>query len=52
MDAGEILAYVLGNHRGEVKPKDLLEPFGITQFYTDGWGAYELRSLTPITVIF
>jgi len=23
-----------------------LEPFGITQFYTDGWGAYE-RHLEP-----
>jgi hypothetical protein len=21
--------------------KALLEPFGITRFYTDGWGAYE-----------
>jgi len=21
--------------------KALLEPFGISQFYTDGWGAYE-----------
>ena len=24
----------------------LLEPFGITQFYTDGWGAYE-RHIAP-----
>jgi insertion element IS1 protein InsB len=29
-----------------VKLKGLLEPFGITQFYTDGWGAYE-RHLNP-----
>jgi insertion element IS1 protein InsB len=21
--------------------KELLEPFGISRFYTDGWGAYE-----------
>jgi hypothetical protein len=21
--------------------KELLEPFGITRYYTDGWGAYE-----------
>ena len=24
-----------------VQLKALLEPFGITRFYTDGWGAYE-----------
>jgi IS1 family transposase len=24
-----------------LKLKQLLEPFGITTFYTDGWGAYE-----------
>ena len=24
-----------------VKRKALLEPFGITRYYTDGWGAYE-----------
>jgi insertion element IS1 protein InsB len=29
-----------------VKLKGLLEPFGITQFYPDGWGAYE-RHLNP-----
>src|SRR5713101_4191199 len=26
--------------------KALLEPFGITRFYTDGWGAYE-RHIDP-----
>ena len=26
--------------------KTLLEPFGITRYYTDGWGAYE-RHLDP-----
>ena len=24
-----------------LKLKELLEPFGITKYYTDGWGAYE-----------
>ena len=39
---GKVLAYVLGNHKDRVfiKLKALLEPFGITRFYTDGWGAY------------
>ena len=42
------MAYVLATHEDAafVKLKDLLEPFGITQFYTDGWGAYE-RHLDP-----
>jgi insertion element IS1 protein InsB len=46
--SGEILAYVLATHEDEafVKLKGLLEPFGIAQFYTDGWGAYE-RHLDP-----
>jgi len=41
--SGKILAYVLGAHKDEVflQLKAMLEPFGITQFYTDGWGAYE-----------
>jgi insertion element IS1 protein InsB len=45
---GEILAYVFGKRKDTVflKLKELLEPFGITQFYTDDWGAYE-RHLTP-----
>jgi insertion element IS1 protein InsB len=45
---GEILAYVLAAHEDEAfgKLKGLLEPLGITQFYTDGWGAYE-RLLDP-----
>lgn len=30
-----------------VELKALLEPFGITQFYTDAWGAYE-RHLEPV----
>jgi len=41
--SGKVLAYVFGNHKDEVflQLKALLEPFGITCFYTDGWGAYE-----------
>ena len=45
---GKVLAYVLGNHTDNVflQLKALLEPFGISKFYTDGWGAYE-RKLDP-----
>ena len=41
--SGKVLAYVLGRRKDEVflDLKALLEPFGITRFYTDGWGAYE-----------
>ena len=40
---GEVLACVLATHEDEafLRLKALLSPFGITQFYTDGWGAYE-----------
>jgi insertion element IS1 protein InsB len=43
-----VLAYVRGDHQDQVfiKLKALLEPFGITRFYTDEWGAYE-RHLPP-----
>jgi insertion element IS1 protein InsB len=46
--SGKILAYVLASRKDEafVKLKELLEPFGIAQFYTDGWGAYE-RHIEP-----
>jgi insertion element IS1 protein InsB len=45
---GAVLAYVFGQRKDEVflKLKSLLEPFGITRYYTDGWGAYE-RHLDP-----
>ena len=45
---GEVLASVLSNHQDSafLELKALLEPFGVTQFYTDGWGAYE-RHLEP-----
>ena len=40
-----LLAYVFGRRQDEVllELKKLLEPFGITHFYTDGWGAYALH---------
>jgi insertion element IS1 protein InsB len=40
---GKVLAYVFGRRQDKVflKLKALLEPFDITKFYTDGWGAYE-----------
>ena len=40
---GQVLAYVLGRRQDAVflALKALLEPFGITRYFTDGWGAYE-----------
>jgi len=40
--SGQVLAYVFGRRQDEVflKLKGLLEPFGITRYYTDSWGAY------------
>ena len=40
---GKVLAYVFGRRKDNVflRLQQLLEPFGITRFYTDGWGAYE-----------
>ena len=45
---GKVLAYVFGRRADEVfvKLKTLLEPFGITRYYTDSWGAYG-RHLAP-----
>jgi len=39
---GAVLAYVFGRRKDEVflRLKALLEPFGLTRFYTDHWGAY------------
>ena len=39
----KVLAYVFGRRKDKVflQLKELLEPFGISRFYTDGWGAYE-----------
>jgi insertion element IS1 protein InsB len=41
--SGAVLAYVFGRRQDAVflELQDLLAPFGITRFYTDGWGAYE-----------
>jgi insertion element IS1 protein InsB len=38
----------IGNHTDNVflKLKALLEPFGVSEFYTDGWEAY-VRKLEP-----
>ena len=43
-----MLAYVFGRRQDTVflQLQALLEPFGITRYYTDGWGAYE-RHLPP-----
>ena len=40
---GKVLAYVFGRRKDNVflRLQQLLAPFGITRFYTDGWGAYE-----------
>jgi insertion element IS1 protein InsB len=47
---GKVLAYVFGRRRddGFLQLKALLEPFGITRFFTDHWGAYA-RHLAPET---
>jgi insertion element IS1 protein InsB len=46
--SGQVLAYVFGQRKDTVflQLQALLEPFGITRFYTDGWGAYE-RYIDP-----
>jgi insertion element IS1 protein InsB len=40
--SGRVLAYVFGRRKDEVflQLKALLEPFGITHYHTDYWGAY------------
>jgi len=45
---GKVLAYVFGRRTDEVflQLKALLEPFGLTRYYTDHWGAYT-RHLDP-----
>ena len=45
---GTVLAYVFGRRTDAVFQalQRLLEPFGITRYYTDYWGAYE-RHLAP-----
>ncbi len=48
-NSGEVLAYVLSDRKDKafLELKALLEPFGIMQFYSDGWGAYE-RHIDPV----
>lgn len=43
-----ILAYTFGRRNDKVfkKLQTLLEPFGITMFYSDDWGSYE-RDINP-----
>jgi insertion element IS1 protein InsB len=45
---GQVLAYVLGTRADHVflALQALLEPFGITRYFTDKWGAYR-RHLPP-----
>ena len=45
---GTVLAYVFGKRQDQafLGLKALLQPFGITRYYTDGWGAYQ-RHLDP-----
>src|SRR6516164_11351289 len=45
---GTVLAYVFGRRKDDVflRLKALLEPFGLTRYYTDSWGAYT-RHLDP-----
>ena len=45
---GQVLAYVFGSREDHVflELQALLKPFGITRFYTDGWGAYR-RHIDP-----
>jgi insertion element IS1 protein InsB len=40
--SGRVLAYVFGRRKDEVflQLKALLEPFGISRYHTDYWGAY------------
>jgi insertion element IS1 protein InsB len=40
---GKVLAYVFGRRKDNafLQLQQLLAPFSITKFYTDGWGAYE-----------
>ena len=42
-ETGKVLAYVLATHEDTAlkQLQQLLAPFSIQQFYTDGWGAYQ-----------
>jgi insertion element IS1 protein InsB len=47
-DTREVLAYTFGKRKDKVfrELKSLLQPFGISTFYTDDWGSYE-RNIDP-----
>lgn len=47
---GLVLTYVLADRLDAafVQLKAILEPFGIQQFYTDDWGAYERYLADPV----
>ena len=42
-ETGEVLAYVIGRHHDQalLDLKNLLKPFGIEHYFTDGWGGYD-----------
>ena len=46
---GKVLAYVFGRRKDDVflRRQKLLEPFGITKFYTDGWGGSGRQGHNP-----
>ena len=46
--SGTVLAYVFGKRQDQafLELKALLQPFGISRYYTDGWGAYQ-RHVDP-----
>ena len=48
-DTGDILAYAFGKRQDSVfrEFKSILEPFGISMFYTDDWGSYQ-RNLASV----
>jgi IS1 family transposase/transposase-like protein len=52
-NTGKVLAYVFGDRKDVVflELKALLEPFGITRFYTDDWGAYNRHIPTEQQVV-
>ena len=49
-NTGQVLAYVFGRRKDKVflRLLELLEPFGIKRYSTDGWGAYERHLATQI----
>jgi IS1 family transposase len=48
--SGEVLAYVLADRKDKafIELKSLLEPFGIMQFYSDGYGAVWLSGIDGV----